>query len=173
MLHAVEEDEREEHDDGGGEDADLARANRIGRFDEAGVVNVLDEEDLRRASQPAQRGLAGKTLALRSAICDWMPRRTRRSLWCMPPCCSPSSSRELEQGIVKLPKLSLPGHLAVFSIPYSLILFPCFSAALNFALLERGLRSISSSPAVTAFWSKCSRCLASRHPGDCLGDAVF
>ena len=49
MLQAIEHDEREEHRHRGREYTHLARANGIGRLDESRIIDVVREDDFRRA----------------------------------------------------------------------------------------------------------------------------
>jgi hypothetical protein len=57
VLQAIDHDERKQDCHRGREDAHLARTDRICRLDEAGVVEVMGEDDLRGTDSAAAHGL--------------------------------------------------------------------------------------------------------------------
>ncbi len=64
VLQAVDHDQREEHGDGGREDAHLAHAHGIGCFDQAGVIEVPGKHDLRSADAAAAHSLLREQLGV-------------------------------------------------------------------------------------------------------------
>ena len=57
VLQAVDHDEREEDRGGGREDAHLARAHRVSRLHQPGIVDVRREDELGRADSATAHGL--------------------------------------------------------------------------------------------------------------------
>jgi hypothetical protein len=117
VLQAVDHDQREEHGDGGGKDAHLAHAHRDRSLDQARVVKMLGEIELRRAHAAAALRLLRHQLGV--ALGD--PR-------------APSRGRSRNR------LLHMPPWFVLLALPAY-----CRSAALSLALRERGLRLISSS----------------------------
>ena len=57
VLQPVDHSQHEENHDGLGETAYLVRSRRVGRLDEAAVVKVLGERELRRVHTPTPQSL--------------------------------------------------------------------------------------------------------------------
>src|SRR5271166_3217703 len=155
VLPQIHHHKQEEHAQGDAERDHLASALRVGDLHHPRVVNALGEVDLRRSDEHAARLHCRCLLTPFNSLCHGRIKNSSCHHFLL-------AERPYELALVRLEpskhtgRISGAPNLFTFLTAFSAASAPAGnpqvrSAARNFALRDRGLRSISSWSAVTGF----------------------